>query len=110
MFLLLASDGILWSRFLSAIDWEKCHEKLANGNKEAQRRIEIVKRDKSNVLDSIPRLGLETIPEELGQLANLKQLDLSDNQISEVPEALGQLANLKVSLQLTGSLIHDSRQ
>ena len=37
---------------------------------------------------------LTTVPKELGQLANLTELYLSQNQLTTVPKELGQLANL----------------
>ncbi len=42
------------------------------------------------------------MPKELGQLANLTQLDLSQNQLTEVPKELSQLANL-TALYLHGN-------
>ena len=56
------------------------------------------------------RGGLDgSIPEELGQLASLKKLDLENNQLSgSIPKELGQLASLqKFDLennQLSGSI------
>jgi internalin A len=50
---------------------------------------------------------LSALPEELGQLTQLQQLDVSDNQLSALPEALDQLTQLRllnVSINQLGAL------
>jgi len=46
--------------------------------------------------------SLTGLPPELGQLANLQTLDLSDNNLEGLPSELGQLTNLR-RLSLSGS-------
>ena len=60
---------------------------------EAQRRIQSALEDKADTLD-LSKLGLTTIPKELGQLSNLTHLSLDSNQLSSIPKELGQLTNL----------------
>ena len=38
---------------------------------------------------------LTTLPEAIAQLSNLRELDLSDNQLTTLPEAIAQLSNLR---------------
>jgi len=57
-------------------------------------KIEGARRTRAAKLN-LSGLALTTIPEELGQLANLQELNLSNNRISVIPEELGQLANLQ---------------
>src|SRR6202522_3141503 len=38
---------------------------------------------------------LQTVPKELGQLASLQELSLSNNQLQTIPKELGQLASLQ---------------
>lgn len=39
-------------------------------------------------------LNLTSVPEAIGQLANLTRLDLDNNQLTSVPDVIGQLTNL----------------
>jgi len=39
--------------------------------------------------------NINKLPETIGQLVNLQELSLSDNQITELPETIGQLINLQ---------------
>lgn len=48
--------------------------------------------------------NLSTLPENLGQLAHLKALDVSNNQLSAVPDNLGRLRNLH-SLDVSNNLL-----
>ena len=41
-------------------------------------------------------LGLKTLYPSIGDLENLKRLDLENNQIQEIPEEIGKLNNLKL--------------
>jgi internalin A len=41
-------------------------------------------------------LGLSRLPPEIGQLRNLKLLDLSDNLLTDLPPEVGQLPNLRI--------------
>ena len=43
---------------------------------------------------SVSESHLTTLPESLGQLANLKILDISLNQLTALPESIGLLLNL----------------
>ena len=60
---------------------------------EAQRRIEIAFQEDSKSLD-LSTLTLTSVPPELGQLSNLSELYLDQNQLTSVPPELGQLSNL----------------
>ncbi len=40
-------------------------------------------------------LGLTRLPPEIGQLSNLKELEVGGNQLTELPDWIGQLSNLK---------------
>ncbi len=44
---------------------------------------------------SVSANQLSTLPEQIGQLANLQELNLAANQLSTLPEQIGQLANLR---------------
>jgi internalin A len=48
----------------------------------------------TNLKIQIVNNQITSIPEAIGQLSNLTQLDLSGNQITSIPEAIGQLSNL----------------
>jgi len=50
----------------------------------------------------LARAGLEVLPESIFQLPNLKEVNLSGNEISNVPTKMGDLAHLK-ELNLTDS-------
>ncbi|HIK07103.1 MAG TPA: leucine-rich repeat domain-containing protein [Trichormus sp. M33_DOE_039] len=51
---------------------------------------------KDNVTDlSFSGQGLETLPPEIGQLTNLRWLNLHSNQLSNLPPEIGQLLNLR---------------
>ncbi|WP_445304885.1 leucine-rich repeat domain-containing protein [Microcoleus sp. S36b_A4] len=39
---------------------------------------------------------MTSIPEALGQLSNLRELRLNENQITSIPETLKQLPRLKI--------------
>lgn len=49
-------------------------------------------------------LSLKYLPEDLGDLKSLEELNLSSNRISKLPKSIGQLSNLK-SLDLSGNRI-----
>jgi internalin A len=66
---------------------------------EALRRIEDAQRKASWYLD-LSGLRLRRLPEAIGQLSQLQELNLSYNQLNTLPEAIGQLSKLKV-LNLT---------
>ena len=58
---------------------------------DAEDKIAAALKKDSSKLD-LSGLGLETLPESLGQLKNLQQINLSQNQLSSLPESLGKLA------------------
>jgi internalin A len=60
---------------------------------EAEKRIAAAKRLVSRTLD-LSRLGLSSVPPEIGQLASLAVLHLSKNLLISVPPEIGQLGNL----------------
>ena len=62
--------------------------------KEAQRLIRLVKDCSAPVLD-LSKLGLTTVPPEIGQLTSLMMLHLNDNQLTAVPLEIGQLPKLE---------------
>ena len=74
---------------------------MEDGNKEALARIAKVKANKAQVLN-LSGLGLTTIPPEVFELTNLKQLFLDSNKLTDLPQNVGQLTNLKV-LSLSGN-------
>jgi Leucine-rich repeat (LRR) protein len=51
---------------------------------------------------SFYRLGLESLPEKIGQLKNLESLDLRNNKLTVLPAEIGQLNKLK-SLDLSNN-------
>ena len=51
-------------------------------------RIEEARKSKATELD-LSGEGLSQLPESLGQLSQLQQLDLSDNQLTAVPRRWG---------------------
>lgn len=55
--------------------------------------IEKVKRIRASGL-ILPRLGLEEVPPEIGQLEWLDNIDLNDNQIEQLPREIGKLVKL----------------
>jgi Leucine-rich repeat (LRR) protein len=68
--------------------------KESKGMPVALRRIEKVRRERTTVLD-LSRLGLTSVPEQIGQLTALQHLNLSGNKLTVVPEILGQLTALQ---------------
>src|SRR5437667_270441 len=60
---------------------------------EAQRRIQQAAKNGRTSLD-LSRLGLTSIPPEIGQLTQLARLSLSNNQLTSVPPEIGQLRQL----------------
>src|SRR5215469_8504753 len=63
------------------------------GMPEALRRIEEAGRRHATLLD-LSFLGLATIPNSIGQLANLRYLSLDDNQITAIPDSIAELESL----------------
>ena len=61
---------------------------------EALKRIAAVRKSGAAALD-LTRLGLQSVPPEIGQLAQLRELDLSGNQFTTLPEAVGELTVLQ---------------
>ena len=47
-------------------------------------------------------LGISELPDEIGQLVNLRVLDLGHNHLASLPESIGQLDNLQ-KLDLGGN-------
>ena len=62
--------------------------------KKAVRRIDQAAKEKLTELD-LSGIGLEELPPEIGKYTHLTGLNLSNNQITCIPEALGQLSNLR---------------
>ena len=61
---------------------------------EAERRIAAARREAETRLD-LSRLGLTVLPKALGQLTQLRQLLVRNNELTTLPEALGQLTQLQ---------------
>ena len=61
---------------------------------EALKRIEKARKARETRLD-LSKLGLETLPPEIGQLSSLQRLVLHDNQLTTLPDSLGQLSSLQ---------------
>src|ERR1039457_1845771 len=74
-----------------------------HGWQEALRRIEEARRSRAGKL-GLKQLGLTAVPDSLAQLINLRELDLSDNQIANIPDFLAKLTNLRL-LNLTKNQI-----
>lgn len=66
---------------------------MATGEKEALRRIQKAKKNKSKFLD-LSNLRLKSIPQELWYLTNLSTLYLQDNQLTSISTEIGNLTNL----------------
>ncbi len=56
--------------------------------------IEKAARQLAEVLD-LSHEGITQLPEQIGQLVDLRELHLHENQLSTLPEQIGQLANLE---------------
>ena len=70
-------------------------------DQKARRRIEEAARTGATELD-LSRLGLTELPDSVGQLQNLQELDARGNELSALPESLGQLQNLQ-ELSVSGN-------
>ena len=55
--------------------------------------IDEAAREQSPELD-LADSGIRELPEEIGQLANLRELHLDGNQLTALPESIGQLGKL----------------
>jgi len=66
-----------------------------DGAAEARRRIAQAARDGARELD-LRRLGLTTLPPEIGQLTALQRLDLDINRLGALPPDIGQLTALRI--------------
>ena len=64
---------------------------------QAEEKIERASRLRVNRLE-LAELGLTELPQSLGQLTQLKSLDLRRNQLTVLPDSLGQLTHLQVLL------------
>ncbi|MBD2500458.1 leucine-rich repeat domain-containing protein [Anabaena azotica] len=62
-------------------------------NEELLQIIRQAARDNATILDFSGK-GLTKLPAEIGQLSNLSQLNLRDNQLTKLPAEIGQLSNL----------------
>src|SRR2546423_3221877 len=69
------------------------------GLQEAIHRIEAAWRSNATRLNffelNLAKLNLNTIPDSIACLTNLRHLDLSDNHITAIPNFIAQLANLR---------------
>lgn len=73
-------------------------KRARNRYREALRRIEQARKSGDHELN-LARLGLETLPPEIGQLTKLTTLNLCRNQLSVLPPEIGRLTKLR-ALQL----------
>jgi hypothetical protein len=64
-----------------------------DGYAEAQRRIDEALASGATELD-LSGLGLTKLPDSIGQLMNLQNLDVNDNRLTMLPDNIGQLTNL----------------
>jgi Leucine Rich Repeat (LRR) protein len=55
---------------------------------------------------ALRRLGLDTLPEEIGTLSRLKYLDVHDSRLASLPDSMGQLENLEL-LNVMGNRLRD---
>jgi len=62
---------------------------------EALRRIEEARKSGATLLD-LSSLKLSTLPEAIGRLPQLQELNLSSNQLSTLPGAIGRLSQLQM--------------
>ena len=67
----------------------------------AKEKIKQARRSRATKLDLIG-MGLTELPEALGQLTRLREVNLSHNRLTALPESLGQLTQLQ-SLDLRGN-------
>ena len=67
---------------------------LSDSFSEAEQQIQIALQTHAISLD-LSFLGFKALPLSIGQLANLKELYLSENQLTSLPNKLGQLAQQK---------------
>ena len=69
------------------------HAQTDDASAEALRRIEEAISSDATSLD-LSGLGLTALPPEIGQLANLAELNVSYNQLTTLPPEIGQLTDL----------------
>jgi len=75
-------------------DFPSLHKLGVQGIKFAEFPSEIISLTGLDYLDMI-NCGVKNLPEDFGDLLNIKELYLSDNQLSELPESISKLNNLK---------------
>ena len=74
----------------------------------AEERIEEAARTEAVKL-SLSQLRLTRLPESIGQLTQLQELDLISNQLTALPESIGRLTNLRKLLLHSNRLSQDYR-
>jgi internalin A len=70
-------------------------ERMSDGEREAERRIENVRREGGRRLD-LSELGLKSVPESVRALASVEVLDFSGNELSKLPEWVARVPMLGV--------------
>jgi hypothetical protein len=74
---------------------EKSRQEAEWARQRAEETIERTRRSGASELVLKSYYGLKEVPESLGQLTQLQDLDLSGNQLTALPESLGQLTQLR---------------